>query len=349
MTIWIDLDNSPHVPFFAPIIKELHSRGYSLLVTARDCFQVCDLARLLGVEYKRIGRHFGKKKFLKVIGLGIRALQLAPTVLRHKPDLAISHGSRAQLLLSALVGIPSMVIMDYEFARGLVLTKPNWVMVPEILPEAAVQYNRTRILKYPGIKEDVYAARFTPDPTLKRYLDIKRDDIVVTVRPPATEAHYHVSESDGMFHAVIDLLSDKTDVKVVLLPRNKKQEEFALTQWPDLFKSGRLMIPDHAVDGINLVWHSDLVISGGGTMNREAASLGVPVYSIFRGKIGAVDQFLADNGRLALLKSVEDIRTKIVLKQRCRTGTPERANHDTLLTIVDHIVSKASTLNIHRN
>src|SRR5262245_47678283 len=129
--IWVDLDNSPHVPFFAPIIAELERRGYEVIVTARDCFQVCDLAKLYNLQYKRIGHHYGKSKLFKVAGLCTRAVQLAPAVLPEKPDLAISHGSRAQLLLSAVARIPSVVIMDYEFVGGLLSIKPGWVMVPE--------------------------------------------------------------------------------------------------------------------------------------------------------------------------------------------------------------------------
>ena len=116
--IWIDLDNSPHVPFFVPIIEELEKRGYSVLVTARDCFQVLDLARLHGLGIKVIGRHYGKSRVLKIAGLCVRALQLAPTVLRERPHIAISHGSRAQLLTCWLLRVPSVVIFDYEFARG---------------------------------------------------------------------------------------------------------------------------------------------------------------------------------------------------------------------------------------
>ena len=113
--IWIDLDNSPHVPFFKPIIQELNRRGYEVMLTARDCFQVCGLADLFNLHYKRIGRHYGKNKILKVLGLFIRAVELAPTVLRESPDFALSHGSRSQLLLSSILRISSCIMADYEY------------------------------------------------------------------------------------------------------------------------------------------------------------------------------------------------------------------------------------------
>src|SRR5213594_2434557 len=113
--IWIDLDNSPHVPFFAPIIEELQKRNYSIMVTARDCFQVRELADLFQLNHKLIGRHSGKSKIHKVAGLCLRALQLIPTVLKEKPDLAVSHCSRSQLIASVCLRIPSLQMGDYEF------------------------------------------------------------------------------------------------------------------------------------------------------------------------------------------------------------------------------------------
>ncbi len=112
--IWIDLDNSPHVPFFSPIISELEKRGYSVVLTARDCFQVCDLANLFGLSYKRIGRHYGKNKLAKAAGLLFRTLQMSPTVLNEKPDISVSHGSRTLILLSSILRIPFITIADYE-------------------------------------------------------------------------------------------------------------------------------------------------------------------------------------------------------------------------------------------
>ena len=242
-------------------------------------------------------------------------------------------------LSTAMVRLPSIVVVDYEFARGLALLRPGWIMIPETIPDSAIRFDKSRILKYPGIKEDVYVPRFQPDPRIQSQLGLDGDDLVVTVRPPANEAHYHRPESDSLFHAVIEFLSDKPDAKVILLPRNERQEISIRKAWPQLFDAGKLKVPAHAVDGLNLIWYSDLVISGGGTMNREAAALGVPVYSIFRGKIGAVDRYLANSGRLVLVESVDDIRAKIALDRRRRPAASEIGNRGALMKIVDNIVA----------
>jgi predicted glycosyltransferase len=339
--IWIDLDNSPHVPFFAPIVEELEKRGYSVILTARDAYQVWELADFFHLKCKRIGRHYGKQKLFKVLGTCFRALQLLPTVLRHRPSIAVAHGSRSQTIASVLLGIPSLAIFDYEFINASALMRATWLMVPEVVAGSAMPFDSAKLLKYPGIKEDVYAAKFTPDPSICSELGLDKSELVVTVRPPATEAHYHNAESEELFEAVIKLLTSTRDIKVILLPRNTRQGLSLRSSWPDLFASGKLVIPEKAVDGLNLIWHSDLVISGGGTMNREAAALGVPVYSIFRGKIGAVDRYLGASGRLVLLTSVEDVRTKIALERRPRSTVGEPRNSLALTAVVDQIVSLA--------
>jgi predicted glycosyltransferase len=336
--IWIDLDNSPHVPFFAPIIKELTGRGYSVTLTARDAFQVCELADLFRLPYKRVGRHYGKNKILKVLGTCFRALQLLSIAARAKPDLAVSHVSRAQILAARLLGIPSLAMSDYEFAQTNVPFRPTWMMVPAVISKTAIHPGRRGTLNYHGIKEDVYAPAFSPDPSIRSRLGLDEGHVVVTVRPPANEAHYHTPKSDELFSATIEFLAQAPCVKVILVPRNAKQGTSVHASWPDLFSTGKMMIPEHAEDGLNLIWHSDLVISGGGTMNREAAALGVPVYSIFRGKIGAVDRYLAESGRLTLLESAEDVRAKINLERRSHTDEPH-IKSAALNEIVDHIVT----------
>jgi hypothetical protein len=213
-------------------------------------------------------------------------------------------------------------------------------MAPEVIPRdalRAVGYKEDRILSYPGIKEDVYAPSFRPDPSMRQRLALNAEDLVVTIRPPATEAHYHNPESDKLLDAVFEIVSQRPDVRVVLLPRTPLQESSLRKQWSELFKTGRIIVPAQALDGLGLIWCSDLVISGGGTMNREAAALGVPVYSTFRGKTGAVDVYLAKEGRLKLLESVEDVGRKLKLVRRNISGYAAPSEQRTLRTIVDHI------------
>jgi predicted glycosyltransferase len=343
--VWIDLENSPHVPFFLPIIREIERRGCDVVLTARDCFQVCELADLAGLRYRAVGRHYGKNPLAKLMGLGIRVLELAPFVIRQRPALSLSHGSRSLIVLSALLGLPSVTLTDYEHAdlritKWLGSKRKKWIMTPEVIPaDTYLKHGMLpgHVLHYPGIKEDVYVPFFRPDPAVEEFLGLGAAEVIVTLRPPATEAHYHNPESERLLTAVFELLRQHSEVKTVLLPRTAHQEAEIRRSEPDLFAQGRVIVPERAVDGLELIWHSDLVISGGGTMNREAAALGIPVYSLFRGKLGAVDRDLARQGKLILLESVQDVRENLRLVRRDRRKEFDPGQMNSLNAIIQQI------------
>ena len=334
-TIWIDMDNSPHVPLFRPIIGELQARGYEVMLTARDCFQVCKLADLYGMDYRKIGVHYGKNKILKGIGLLLRSAQLASYVMRRTPDLALSHGSRSQMILSSLLRIPTVMMTDYEFAKGIPFFRPDWLIIPEMIPESSVANQGAKVRQYSGLKEDVYVPGFQPEQGVLEELGIDPGKVIVIVRPPATEAHYFKPESLNLFEAAMDWLGEAEQASVILLPRNDGQADYVRNKWPELLEAGKVLIPRRVIPGLNLIWYSDLVISGGGTMNREAAALGVPVYSIFRGDIGSVDKHLAECSRLTIINNAEELRTKVELRKRDRCEDPKKTDRPALQQIVD--------------
>jgi predicted glycosyltransferase len=335
--IWIDLDNTPHVPFFIPIIRELERRGHNVTLTARDAFQVCDLAKEKGLSFRKVGRHYGKNPVMKVLGLVIRAFELLPFYLRERPSLSLSHGSRSQNLLSNLMGVPTVLVADYEHARTAPFTHPRWTIAPEALSPEALPSKVSHVRYYEGIKEDVYAPDFRPDPSLSKELGLQPDEVIVTVRPPADEAHYYSPESDILFHELMARIFRTPRIQVVLLPRNTHQEQGFRENYPEWFANSRTVIPTHAIDGLDLLWISDLVVSGGGTMNREAATLGVPVYSIFRGKTGAVDLMLEKQGRLVMIRSKDEVWSKIEFNRRDKSRPPDTAPRAALSEIVDHV------------
>jgi uncharacterized protein len=322
--IWIDLDNSPHVPFFIPIIKELEKGGHTVFLTTRDCFQVCGLADYYNLDHRKIGRHYGANRLRKVIGTIWRSLQLAPIILKEKPDLSLSHGSRSLILLSSLLGIPTVLFFDYEYSERLPFVRPALGIAPEVLNSTDLRKDfKGGIRGYSGLKEDVYVSSFKPDPSFLKKLNLKEADIIATIRPPANEAHYHNPESEKFFFTVVEFLGSNPDVRMVILPRNEQtQKELIYKTWPKGCDEGKIVIPEQVLSGLDLIWHSDFVVSGGGTMNREAAALGVPVYSIFRGKIGAVDRYLAEKGRLTLIENVDDVKSKIRPIRRLKEKEP---------------------------
>jgi len=347
--VWIDLDNSPHVPFFIPIVEELTKHGVQVVLTARDMYQTRELLDFFHVRCKIIGSHFGKNKALKVLCNCLRTIQLAPTASTSNVDLAISHGARAQLLICKVFGIPTMMLHDYEHSTKTGFVKSDWLLMPDLIPQGAMSKKEDRVLRYPGLKEDVYVPRFQPDPSIRKQLGIAADELVVAVRPPATEAHYHNPESEVLFAETMRYLGSIPKVCAVTLPRNARQGKQLKQDWRELIADGRMIIPSSPVDGLNLIWFSDLVVSGGGTMNREAAALGVPVYSIFRGKIGAVDRYLVEQQRLTLIERPEDVRSKIKVCPWNRPSHPHTVRRGALPFIVNSILAVLAGRDPHLN
>lgn len=342
--IWIDLDNSPHVLFFKPIIEALNSRGYKVYTTARDAFQVKELVKNLNVPARLVGRHHGKNKLLKVIGLFLRAVQLMPALMKEKPDLAVSHGSRAQMISSRLLRIKTIVMLDYEFVKFIPFFLPDYVILPEAVSAERFLKRSIKVLHYPHIKENVYLPFFTPNAQIATDLSLQDDEkIIITLREPATEAHYFVQESEEIFEAVIDYLLSYPHILTVILPRNAKRQLFIKNRWREALAQKKILVLEHAVDALSLMWYSDLVISGGGTMNREAATMGVPVYSIFQGKTGAVDHYLSETGRLTIIRNKEDIKNKIGIQKRLKKqylSENRSASLDSIITSIETIAKE---------
>ena len=336
--IWIDLDNSPHVLFFNPIIAELKKKGINVVVTSRKYAQVTKLADLFTIEHKSIGHHYGKNKFLKVVGLFIRALQMIPFYLKEKPDLALSHGSRSMHLVAKFFGVPIVVSTDYEHATHVPFIVYRAIIIPEVLPAEPFRYSAKEILRYPGIKEDVYVPYFKPDKRALDSLNFTEDEIIVSIRPPATLAHYHTRKSDELYNSVIEHLLSVTNVKIIIVPRTSEQSREVVKNWENHIDAQKIILPKKIFNGLDLIWNSDLVISGGGTMIREAAALGIPAYSIFGGKEGAVDQYLENSGRLILISDKEEIKTKIALVKRDKSNMMPRSSTVTLNALVGKII-----------
>lgn len=307
-TVWIDLDNSPHVPLFIPIIRELESRNCRVIITARDFAQTVELLHKTTLKFKVIGSHYGKNKINKVLGLFIRAYQLAAYIRKNKVSVAMNHGSRSQTLASWFLGIPVFCGLDYEHTESYIFSKlASRMWIPEGVSDEglrAIGVKADKLIRYKGYKEEVYLSDFIPENDFRKKIGIDQNQILVTLRPPATLANYHNEQSERFLVEIIRLLKKKPSVYTICLPRTN-------AQGIELQKhtSEKFIIPKEVMDGMNLAYHSDLVISGGGTMNREAALLGTPVYSIFSGKLGSLDAFMEANGLIRFVHGVSDIAT----------------------------------------
>ena len=309
MRIWIDLANSPHVPFFRALIPEFVARGHQVEITARDFAQTVEMATNAGMMPHVIGGHGGGNLTGKAGNLVGRAAALRKWARDRGFDLAVSHNSYAQISAAAALGVRSVTLMDYEHqpANHLAFRLASRVIVPRAFPASELKKygaSTRRVKRYDGMKEDVYLADFVPDPgfgEVLRKLGVASEDVLVVARPPAREALYHRFENE-LFDELLANLSSRDGVKVILLPRTDAQR----AQYAER-KLAHLIMPREVLDGSNLIAAADLVISAGGTMNREAAALGVPAASIYAGKWAAIDEELVSQGRLTRISSPKDI------------------------------------------
>jgi hypothetical protein len=301
MRIWVDLTNSPHVVVMRPLITELEARGHAVEVTARDFAQTLGLLRRYGIEHTAIGRHRGAGLGAKAIGLAARSAELTRWARGRGFDLALGHGSNDISVAAALLRIPSSTMFDYEYAtvqHNINCRLARAIVVPDAIPpERLYRYGaRGKIRAYPGLKEEYYLADFEPDTAALSDLGLERAEPIAVVRTPPEVSLYHRFENDLFAQVLARLRGTQT----VVLPRTGEQRA-------QLERLGGLIVPDHAVDAQSLVAFADLVVSAGGTMNREAVALGTPVYTVFEGRIGAVDERLIAEGRLRRLWSAEEV------------------------------------------
>ena len=317
MKIWIDLDNSPHVLFFKPIIEKLQREQIETLITVRSFSQTEELAARHGLRYHVVGRHRNPLHFASRVAATLyRAGQLAHFARRHKPDVAVSHGSSALVLAAWSLSIPSMTLYDYEFvSAGIFNRLSRRVLAPAIIAQerlTAQGLDLRRFKPYPGLKEEAYIYDFQPDPAILQELRLDPNRLIITVRPQANWAHYHDPQSEVLFRALIDRLR-RQRCPIIIVPRTKAQRAELVAQYH--LGQAPFTVLDRAVDGLSLMWYSDAVFSGGGTMVREAALLGVNIYSTFAGKLGAADQQLASEGRLKLVRSPDEFSHMVLTKR----------------------------------
>jgi predicted glycosyltransferase len=320
MRIWIDLANSPHVPFFRALAGEFAARGHRAETTAREFAQTVELAEAAGFAPAVVGGHGGGRLSGKAGNLFGRAYSLARWARGRGFDLAVSHNSYSQVLAARLLGLRAVTLMDYEHqpANHLAFRLASRVIVPNAFPEEALRRYGARsakVRRYEGIKEDVYLADFAPAPRFavslrERFgVDTERDTLVV-VRPPANEALYHRFENE-LFDELLKRLLSSAGVKVLLLARGDAQHASLSARFP----VDNLIAPREALDGANLVAAADLVISAGGTMNREAAALGVPAATVYAGRWAAVDEQLVREGRLKRIATRVDLEALRIEKK----------------------------------
>ena len=298
MRVWVDLTNSPHVLVMRPVVRALERRGAEVLVTARDFAQTLQLCERHGLACEAIGRHRGGGVAAKALGLASRSGALVRWARGRRIDVALGHGSNDIAVAARLLRIPSSTAFDYEWAKvqhHVNCRLVQAVVVPDAIPPERLRrygVRQPKLRQYEGLKEEYYLYDFEPDPAALAELGLDRERTLVVLRPPPDVSLYH-RHANPLFPETLRRLGSDESVHAVVIPRTTEQRDFVRS-----LALPSVVVPEHAVDAQSLIAFADLVVSAGGTMNREAVALGVPVYTTFGGRRGGVDEKLIREGRL---------------------------------------------------
>jgi len=300
MKVWVDCTAAAHPLVLKPIVERLEAQGHEAFVTAREYGQTLGVLDRLGIRYEAVGRHAGASSVKKGAAVAARSAALARLVWKRRPDLALAHGSVDLALVSTSFRIPSVQMQDYEFAgvqRRVAFRLARRVLVPDSIPVerlSKVGAKERKLFRFPGLKEEYYLAGFEPDPVVLGELGLDREQVLVVVRPPPETSEYHAR--NDLYGTTIRRLANAEVVQAVIVPRTERQGKEVRA-----LGAGNLIVPGRAIDAQSLIAFADLVVSAGGTMNREAVALGTPVYTTFAGRMGGVDEALIAEGRLQVL------------------------------------------------
>jgi predicted glycosyltransferase len=300
MRIWVDCTAAAHPLVLRPIVDRLEAQGHEVFITAREYGQTLGILDRLEMPYTVVGAHGGASRLGKARALGGRSGRLARVVWHRRPQLAIGHGSVDLAVVSCLFRIPSVQMQDYEFARlqrQISFRIARRVLAPESIPVERLKRigaKQSKLVRYPGLKEEYYLADFEPDPSVLGELGLDREKVLVVVRPPPETSEYHAP--NDLYGATIRRLAGADEAQAVIVPRTEEQGAAARA-----LGAANLIVPERAIDAQSLIAYADLVVSAGGTMNREAVALGTPVFTTFTGRMGGVDEALIAAGRLQVL------------------------------------------------
>ncbi len=310
MRVWVDCTAAAHPLVLRPVVERLRERGHEVEVTAREYGQTVGILDRLGLAHTVVGRH-GESTAAKAGALASRSTALARWARPRRFDLAAGHGSVDLAVVSKLLRIPSAQMQDYEHAglqRQLAFRAARRVLVPEAIPVEAMRRAgaaERKLVRYPGLKEDYYLADFEPDPAVLAELELDESRILVVLRPPPESSAYHAH--NPLYDGVLDRIAAAKDATAVVIPRTDGQRAAAGAR----AEGGEpVVVPEGAIDAQSLIAYADLVVSAGGTMNREAVALGTPVHTIFTGRMGAVDEDLIARGLLLPLGDAAELELR---------------------------------------
>lgn len=289
MKIWIDISNAPHAHFFKHVIKKVKAKT---IVTTRAFDSIPQILDLHNINYTIIGNHGGSGIKEKLIASSKRILELAEFIADKDVDLAVFKHSVEAPRVAFGLQIPSVCVLDNENAvaqNKLMLPLSTKVIAPQCIPAHEIMQfgvQKENLIQFNGICELAHVHGFTPDPGVLTELGLDPDKKIVVMRPEPVKANYF--NGDKKKTIIKKILQNNSFDQCVVFPRIEEQKK--VLHFPNT------VIPEKAVDTLSLMHYAGLVISAGGSMNREAICVGTPALSTYPEKLLSVTKFLIEKG-----------------------------------------------------
>lgn len=309
--IWFDITNTPHVHFLLGVKDILDDIDqYSYTYTSREFSETNKLLhQKIGDNFTSIGKHYGKKNINKVRGLISRFLDVSKSVGEY--DISISNGSENAIWLSFLKRKKSIAFGDNDTARQWTYGRfVSFAFFPNAIPKSVLTKQGIpdrKLYLYDGYKEDIYLSGFKPDQNFLSKLPFQE---YVIVRPENLMANYiRNNEVRSIVPDLLKMLSG-SGVNILYLPRYKVDFEYAKG-----IKG--IYIPDEPINGLDACFYANAVLTGAGTLAREAACMSVPAYSFYAGKqLLAVDQQMIKKEMVMYSRDPDQIVQSVIRKNK---------------------------------
>lgn len=334
--IWIDIINPSDVLFFNALMHDL--TDCQIAVTYRERAETVNLGHSFGIEGAIVGKD-STEPITKIFQMGFRTARLFRFI--NHFDCSMSFENGMSTLVSKMRGKTSFQFCDndlkfiqktsrYQDLEMKIKLLADYLIVPRVCSTAFKNHvDGGRLVTYDGYKEDVYIADYIPDPCFLESVPYKR---FVVVRPEALDAFY-VKEKRSIVPAILRGLVHE-GVNVIYLPRTLADRRHA-------DDSPQVFIPDSSLNGLDLCHYADAVLTGSGTMAREAACMGKRSVSFFPGEhLLSVDRQLVDDKRVFHSRDPDEI----VAYGLEKSTSWQPANRDMSRAVKQSVVRRLKTI-----
>ena len=283
--IWFDTLTPKQTMLFLAIGKVLNSLGFETIYTTREHDYIHDIFRENNIQAKSMGVYGGSTLEGKLVASVNRMLELTEYIASYQDQIicAISFSSPDASRVAFGLGIPLILFNDTAHSKPvgkLTFSLARYLITPSCINKKAfieLGANPKIIHHYEGVDEVEYMSEVNYNEFLKKRQEAKeKDNSYLVFRPEESFASYMEDKESKPYLEILQYLIEKHKGEIMVFPRYPEQKQIILEKF-----EGQIVVPSNGFHFLELLSNAEMVITGGGTMGREAALLGVPSLTYF--------------------------------------------------------------------